>query len=96
MSAESAITRLSLTRRQSDYSFHSYLLFRLPPATMVSICMPVIIFDSQISPQLIRVRSKDGNFRIELAPESDISQFLAKVRATYEHLLSEITSNTDS
>lgn len=29
--------------------------------------------------QLIRVRSKDGNFRFDLQPESDISELLNKV-----------------
>ena len=29
--------------------------------------------------QLIRVRSKDGNFRFDIQPESDISELLKKV-----------------
>ena len=29
--------------------------------------------------QLIRVRSKDGNFRFDVQPESDISELLKKV-----------------
>jgi hypothetical protein len=29
--------------------------------------------------QLIRVRSKDGNFRLEMRPESNISELLKKV-----------------
>lgn len=33
--------------------------------------------------QLIRVRSKDGNFRFELSPNSDISALLAKVSDMY-------------
>lgn len=36
-----------------------------------------------ISLQLIRVRSKDGNFRFELQPSSDISELISKVRGDY-------------
>ena len=41
-------------------------------------------FFSFLSAQLIRVRSKDGNFRFDLQPTSDISEFLNKVISNAE------------
>ena len=32
--------------------------------------------------QLIRIRSRDGNFRFEFSPKADVAELLEKVRAT--------------
>lgn len=54
--------------------------------------------------QLIRIRSKDGNFRFEFAPTADISELVAKVRFTeasqcrsisYVLKILETTTNAD-
>jgi Nuclear pore localisation protein NPL4 len=49
-----------------------------------------------ITLQLIRVRSKDGNFRFELSPDNDISVLLAKVSDVYLISVLELICFLDS
>lgn len=76
---------------QSSSASHSHACSLLSPAChhsdrsqLVTTMVSYSLSNSQQSssrttPQLIRIRSKEGNFRFELQPEDDISVLLAKV-----------------